>query len=175
MKFDLKSYIRDVPDFPKKGIIFKDITTLIKVPEVFSYVMEELYNKFNDKKVETVVGVEARGFIFAAPIACKFGVPFAPIRKKGKLPWQTEEVTYDLEYGQDTVAIHRDAFQKGTNVLLIDDLLATGGTIKACCQLIELLGGKVVGCGFVIELGFLKGRERLKNYDVVTLVNYEKE
>jgi adenine phosphoribosyltransferase len=170
---DLKSFIRDIPDFPKKGIIFKDITPLLKNREAFSHVVQQIAKKYGKSRVDAVLGVEARGFIFGAAVAYELGVAFLPVRKPGKLPYKTQSVTYDLEYGTDTLEIHKDAISKGDRIIIVDDLLATGGTVAACCKMVEGLGGQVVGISFVIELGFLKGRDKLKGYDVVSLINYD--
>ena len=170
---DLKAYIRDIPDFPKKGIIFKDITPLLKNREAFSHVVQQIAKKYGKSRVDAVLGVEARGFIFGAAVAYELGVAFLPVRKPGKLPYKTQSVTYDLEYGTDTLEIHKDAISKGDRIIIVDDLLATGGTVAACCKMVEGLGGQVVGISFVIELGFLKGRDKLKGYDVVSLINYD--
>ena len=166
----LKSYIRDIPDFPKKGIIFKDITTLIKDRKQFKRVVDLITEKFKDKKVDFVLSVEARGFLFGAAVAYKLGAGVVPVRKKGKLPYKTHMVTYDLEYGKDTLEVHQDAFRKGTRILIVDDLLATGGTTRAVSDLVEGMGGKIVGIAFVIELLPLKGREKLKGYNILSLV-----
>jgi len=161
----LKDIIRDVPDFPKKGIIFKDLTTLMKHPEAFSFVLDCLAEKCREYKPTMIVGIEARGFILAPAIAHKLGVGFVPVRKPGKLPWQTEKVSYALEYGEDTVEVHKDAVGAADRVVIIDDLLATGGTALAAKQLIEKLGAKVVACGFVVELDFLNGAPKVKGSD----------
>lgn len=170
---DLKSYVRDIPDFPKKGIIFKDITTLLKDRHAFRQVVDEIASKFKDKKVDFVLSVEARGFLFGAAVAYKLGAGIVPVRKKGKLPYKTLAVTYDLEYGKDTLEIHQDAFRKGTRILIVDDLLATGGTTQAVVNLVEKMGGHIVGVAFVIELVPLKGREKLKGHNVVSLIKDE--
>lgn len=168
---DLKSYIRDIPDFPKKGIIFKDITTLLKDKRAFKRVVDVIADKFKNKKVDFVLSVEARGFIFGAAVAYKLGAGVVPVRKKGKLPHVTHAITYNLEYGQDTLEIHQDAFRKGTRILIVDDLLATGGTTAAVVDLVEKkMGGKIVGIAFVIELLPLKGREKLKGHPVFSLI-----
>jgi len=166
----IKSYIRDIPDFPKKGIIFKDITTLIKDRHAFKRVVDEIAEKFKNKKIDFVLSVEARGFIFGAAVAYKLGAGIVPVRKRGKLPYKTHSVTYDLEYGKDTLEIHQDAFRKGTRILIVDDLLATGGTTQAVVELVEKMGGKVAGIAFVVELVPLKGREKIKGYNVFSLV-----
>ncbi len=167
---ELKSYIRDIPDFPKKGVIFKDITTLLKDKRQFKRVVDLITGKFKNKKVDFVLSVEARGFIFGAAVAYKLGAGVVPIRKKGKLPYKTHSITYDLEYGKDSLEIHQDAFRPGTRILIVDDLLATGGTTRAVVDLVEKMGGKIVGIAFVIELLPLKGREKLEGHNVFSLV-----
>ena len=168
----LQEKIRDVPDFPKKGIIFKDITTLLKDAAAFKYVVDTLAEKYRDGRMDVVVAMEARGFIFAAPLAYRLGIGFIPARKPGKLPARTVSAQYSLEYGTDTIEMHQDAIIPGQRVLIVDDLLATGGTARATAELVEKLGGKVVSVAFVIELTFLNGRERLANYPVFSLVQY---
>jgi adenine phosphoribosyltransferase len=170
MAMELKRFIRDVPDFPKKGIIFKDITTLLKEGDKFRIAVDKIVNKYKTKRVDAVVSVEARGFIFGSAVAYKLGAGIIPVRKKGKLPYLTHSVTYDLEYGQDTLEIHQDAFKRGARVLIIDDLLATGGTVRAVIDLVEQLGARVVGAAFLIELTALKGREKLKGYPLFSLI-----
>jgi len=172
MSKDLKTLIRDVPDFPKKGIIFKDITTLLKDKDALKQVVDELSERYKGKGIEQVVAAEARGFILGAAVAYNINAGFVPVRKKGKLPAETLEYTYDLEYGTDTLAIHKDAISQGTKVLVLDDLLATGGTIGAICQMIEKLGGDITEICFMIELDFLKGREKLKNYPIFSLMHF---
>ena len=167
---DLKKFIRDIPDFPKKGIIFKDITTLLKNAKKFREVVDIISAKYRNKKIDVVLSVEARGFIFGAAVAYKLGAGIVPIRKKGKLPHRTYSVTYSLEYGQDTLEIHQDAFKEGARVLIVDDLLATGGTTKAVVDLAEKMGAKIAGVVFLIELTALKGREKLKGYPVFSLI-----
>ena len=169
---DLKSYIRSIPDFPKKGILFRDITTLLKDKDVFEMAIELLAEKFVGKHIDTVVAVEARGFILGGALAYKLGAGFVPVRKKGKLPSQTYSITYGLEYGKDALSIHKDAINKGARVLIVDDLLATGGTVKATVQLVEKLKGKIIGIIFLIELTDLKGKEKLKGYPVFSLIKY---
>jgi adenine phosphoribosyltransferase len=169
---DLKSYIRKIPDFPKPGIVFIDITTLVKDPAAFQAAVDALVEPFAGEKIDVVLAAEARGFIFGGAVACRLGAGFVPVRKPGKLPAETVERTYDLEYGTDTVAVHRDAIQPGDRVLVLDDLLATGGTVNACCDLVEELGGEVVACAFLIELSFLPGRKKLEGRRVVTLLDY---
>lgn len=175
MKRDLKKYIRSVKDFPTKGIMFRDITTLLKDPEGLKTTLKLLCSYAKDLNISKVVGIESRGFIFGALLAEKLNAGFVPIRKPGKLPAEKESESYALEYGTDTVEIHKDAIKIGERVLLHDDLLATGGTAKAAANLIEKLGGEVVQISFVIELTFLKGREKLKNYDVHSLIEYDSE
>ena len=169
----LKSLIREVPDFPKAGINFYDITTLLKHPEGFRQVIDALSSEFKDDKVDTVIGIEARGFIFAPAMAYQLGAGFVPARKPGKLPSECATVSYDLEYGQDALQMHRDAVGAGHRVVIADDLLATGGTARAVVRLVEELGGEVVGLAFVVELEFLPGREKLAGYDVRSLIKYQ--
>ncbi|HEX7176096.1 MAG TPA: adenine phosphoribosyltransferase [Pyrinomonadaceae bacterium] len=170
---DLKQIIREVPDFPKPGINFYDITTLLKHPEGFRRTIDALVAQFEGDKVDTVVGIEARGFIFAPAMAYRLGTGFVPARKPGKLPSKCASVSYDLEYGQDALQIHSDAVGAGHRVLIADDLLATGGTAAAVVKLVEQLGGEVVGLTFVVELEFLSGRQRLEGYDVRSLIKYQ--
>ncbi len=170
---DIKKIIRDVPDFPVKGIIFKDITTLLKNSEAFEYTLNELYNLCKNKGITKVVGIESRGFIFGGALAGKLGVGFVPIRKPGKLPYKKLSETYELEYGTDKIEIHADALDPSDKILLHDDLLATGGTMKAACNLVEKLGATVEQISFVIELSFLNGREKLRDYDVRSLIKYD--
>lgn len=169
---DLASRIRDVPDFPQKGILFKDITTLLKDGEAFRGTIDLMTSRVRDWNVELVVGMESRGFIFAAPIAYNLGVGFAPVRKLGKLPAETISAEYALEYGTNTLELHVDAVEEGQRVLVVDDLLATGGTVGATIDLVERLGGEVVGTAFLVELTFLDGRRRLDGYRVSTLVSF---
>ena len=169
----LKSLIREVPDFPKPGINFYDITTLLKDPAGFRQTIDALSAQFEDQRIDTVIGIEARGFIFAPALAYHFGAGFVPVRKPRKLPAECASISYDLEYGQDTLEIHKDAVGSGHNVLIADDLLATGGTARAVADLVEDLGGKVVGLLFVVELEFLPGRKRLEGYDVRSLIKYQ--
>jgi len=170
---ELKRLIREVPDFPKPGINFYDITTLLKDGSGFRLAVDRLSEAFAGRKIDRVVGVEARGFIFASAVAYRIGAGLVPVRKPNKLPAATESATYDLEYGTDRLEIHKDAIEPGQQVLIVDDLLATGGTAKAAIELVEKLGGQVVGIGFVIELEFLRGRDRLAGYDVVSLLKYQ--
>lgn len=169
---DIKSKIRDVPDFPRKGIVFKDITTLLKDAAAFREAIDKLAERYKEKGIDVVVGVEARGFIIASPLAYKLGAGIIPIRKKGKLPAATLRASYQLEYGEDELEIHRDAFGRGDRVLIVDDLLATGGTSLAAAELVNRLKGDIVELAFLIELTFLKGREKLKGYPVFSLIKY---
>jgi len=171
-KIDLKKTIRDIPDFPKKGIIFKDVTTLLKDKRALKAAVDALAKEFSSSKVKYVVGIESRGFIFGTALAYKLGVGFIPVRKKGKLPSKTRAVTYALEYGTDTLEIHQDALKKGDRVVIIDDLLATGGTIGATAKLVADSGAKIAGVGFIIELTFLNGRDRLKGLPVFSVIKY---
>lgn len=171
----LMRLIRNVPDYPKKGVVFRDITTLIKNGDAFDEVINIFYEICKNKKVDLVAAVESRGFIFGGALANKLKVGFVPIRKSGKLPADTVIEKYDLEYGTDTLEIHKDAILPGQKVLIVDDLLATGGTIQAACKLVEKLEGSVVGVLVMIELVFLKGREKIKNYDLFTLIKYDQE
>ncbi|WP_026884376.1 adenine phosphoribosyltransferase [Clostridium akagii] len=170
---NIKNKIRVIEDFPKAGISFKDITTLIQDKEAFKYTIDILASTLKDKNIDVVVGPEARGFIFGTPLAYVLGAGFVPVRKKGKLPGETISVQYDLEYGTDILEIHKDSIQPGQKVVIIDDLLATGGTIQSVAKLVEELGGEVVSMDFIIELTGLKGREKLKNYEINSLVKYE--
>ena len=169
----LRSRVRDVPDFPQPGIVFKDITPLLADPVTLSSIIDEIVVGLGRGTVDKVVGIEARGFIVAAPVAYRFGAGFTPVRKAGKLPWKVEQEQYALEYGTDLLEIHVDAVLPGEQVLIIDDVLATGGTAAATARLVERLGAEVVGFGFIIELAFLKGREKLPGRDIVSLINYQ--
>ena len=162
----LKAAIRDVPDFPKPGIIFKDITPILGDPKLFRAAIDILLARYKGVKIDKIAAIDARGFLFGGAMADRLGVGIVPIRKKGKLPYKTYEQSYDLEYGSATLTIHQDAFKKGDKVVLVDDLLATGGTAAASAKLIEQAGGKVVGIDFVVELAFLSGRKKLAGYDV---------
>ena len=170
---ELKGKIRDIEDFPTDGILFKDITTLLKDGPAWASVIDHLAEKYLAIPVEIVVGVESRGFIFGGALAHDLKAGFVPVRKRGKLPGPTIEEEYELEYGRDVLAIHEDAIHPGQTVLVVDDLLATGGTMAATLRLVERLGGKVVGAAFLIELGFLKGRERLRGYPIEALIRYD--
>lgn len=168
----LKKVIVDVPDFPKPGVVFKDITGIFKDKKVFKTLINFLYKRYKTKKITAIVATESRGFIFGAPLAYKLGVPFIPARKPGKLPRAAYKVEYSLEYGTDALEMHRDAVGKNDRVLILDDLLATGGTAEAVAKLVGMAGAKVAEIGFVIELDFLKGRDRLKDYSVYSIVHY---
>ena len=173
----IKDKIRNIPDFPKPGIMFRDITTLIQDAEGLQDVVATFRERYKNRNIDAVAGIEARGFILGGILAHELGVGFVILRKKGKLPFKTESITYDLEYGQDTIEIHVDAIKPGQRVLLVDDLLATGGTSLAAARLVEKLGGKVEECAFIVDLPDLKGRERLEeaNYDVFSIVDFEGE
>ena len=168
----LRTSIRDIPDFPKPGVTFKDITPLLADPVAFSTAVDAIVVSFGRGTIDKVVGIEARGFIIAAPVAYHFGAGFVPLRKPGKLPFETVSENYDLEYGTETLELHTDAFSEGDRVLIVDDVLATGGTAQAACNLVEQAGGKVAGLAFVIELEFLKGSSRLEGYDYISLLKY---
>src|SRR5689334_12334393 len=170
---ELKQLIREVPDFPKKGILFYDITTLLKDKVGFAKLIDALSEHYIEKEIDLILGMEARGFIFGPALAYRLNAGFVPVRKPGKLPAETAKVSYDLEYGSATLEIHKDAIQKGQRVLIVDDLLATGGTAVATTQLVRELGGIVAGLGFVVELDFLKGREKLSGHDVFSLLHYD--
>lgn len=172
MSMDLKQYVTIVPDFPKPGIQFKDITTIMDKGEVYKYATDQIVNYAREKKIDVVVGPEARGFIIGCPVAYALGVGFVPVRKEGKLPREVIRVEYGLEYGKDVLTMHKDAIKPGQRVLITDDLLATGGTIEATIKLVEQLGGVVAGIAFLIELTYLEGRERLKGYDILTLMQF---
>lgn len=172
---DLKNFIRDVPNFPKQGIIFKDITTLLKDKTALKEALQQLYSKVENLKIDKVVAIEARGFIFGSLLAEKLNAGFVPVRKPGKLPAEKISESYLLEYGSDSLEIHTDAIQKGEKVLIHDDLLATGGTVEAVAKMVEKLGGEIVGILFLIELDFLNGREKLKKYPVHSIIHYQSE
>ena len=169
---DLKAYIREVPDFPKPGILFYDITTLLQDPTGLRATVDRFAAMFADRRIDKVVGIESRGFMFGPIVAYDLNAGFVPIRKPGKLPWEKVRETYDLEYGTDTVEMHRDAVKEGEHVLIVDDLVATGGTALAAAKLVESLGGVVEGMGFIIELTFLPGRQKLDGYKVESLIQY---
>ena len=169
----LKEYIRDIPDFPRPGVVFKDITPLLADVKAFRFAVDALCEHFAARAVDKVLGVEARGFIIAAPVAYRFGAGFIPVRKAGKLPWQVEKEEYVLEYGTDLLEIHRDALSAGEQALIVDDVMATGGTASATARLVQRLGADVVGMGFIVELEFLAGRRKLEGHDAVSLIRYE--
>ena len=169
----LKDHIRDIPDFPKPGVVFKDITPLLADVDAFRFTVDALADHFAGHRVDKVLGIEARGFITAAPVAYRFGAGFVPVRKAGKLPWSVEKQEYVLEYGTDLLEIHRDAVAPGERALIVDDVMATGGTAEATVRLVERLGGEVVGLGFVIELAFLGGRAKVPDREIVSLIAYE--
>lgn len=169
---DLRAKIREVPDFPKPGILFYDITTLLKDPEAYKAVIDRMADDVKGERIDVVVGMESRGFIFAAPLAYKLGAGFVPVRKLGKLPAETIEVEYDLEYGTATLEVHRDAITSGQRVLLVDDLLATGGTVLGTIELVRQLGGEIAGLSFMVELSALHGRDKLTDYQIHTLLTY---
>ena len=168
----LEDKIRSIPDFPKPGILFRDITTLLQEPAAFTETVQRIFDAYKDEAIEAVAGIESRGFIFGAPLAQKLGVAFIPIRKPGKLPAETVSAEYSLEYGTDKIEMHKDALAAGQRVLVVDDLLATGGTMEAACRLVESVNAVVAGIAFVIELDFLNGRDKLKGHNIVSLVHY---
>ena len=172
MSEKLKAAVRDVPDFPIKGILFKDITPILKDPQLFRLAVDTIADRHKGKNLNAVVGIDARGFIFAGAVAYKLGIGFIPVRKKGKLPWKTVVTSYTLEYGSETSEMHVDALAKGDNVIIVDDLLATGGTAMAAATLVTKLGGTIAEIDFLIELAFLKGRDRLKDYPVFSAISY---
>jgi adenine phosphoribosyltransferase len=169
---DLSKYIRDIPDFPRPGILFKDITPLLAEPQAFQHAVDLLAVRYRGESIDAVAAAEARGFLFAAPLALSLQKPFVPLRKPGKLPYKTHAFKYELEYGSAELQMHVDAVPKGARVLLVDDLLATGGTMKAGIRLVEQVGGRVVACAFLVELCFLKGREQLQPTEVYSLIQY---
>ena len=169
---DLTKYIRDIPDFPKPGILFKDITPLLADPDAFQFAIDRMTEHYRGRRVDVVAAVEARGFLFAAPLALSLHRPLVPLRKPGKLPYRTYSLSYDLEYGSAELHVHTDGVSNGAHVLLVDDLLATGGTMKAGCQLVEKAGGRVVGCCFLVELSFLEGRAKLQPHEVFSLIRF---
>ena len=169
---NLKDHIRDVPDFPEPGILFKDITPLLKTPVALRYVIDKFADHYRDRPVDVILGIEARGFLFAAPLALQLGKPLVPVRKKGKLPFKTHSVEYALEYGEAAVEVHTDAITPGQRVLLVDDVFATGGTLAAAAQLIETAGGQVAGLAVLVELVDLHGRDLLGGHDLLSLVQY---
>ena len=169
---DLREYIRDVPDFPKPGVLFKDITPLLADPDAFGYAVAKLGAHYATREIDAIAAAEARGFLFAAPMALELRKPLVPLRKPGKLPYSTHSFKYDLEYGSAELHVHTDAITPGSRVLLVDDVLATGGTMAAACKLVEQAGGVVVACAFLIELSFLKGRAPLSGYECFSLITY---
>ncbi len=170
---NLETFIRDIPDFPKPGIVFKDITPLLLNGEALRCAILKMADRFRDKQVDVIAAAEARGFLFAAPLAIELGIGMVPIRKPGKLPYKKRSYSYELEYGTDTLEMHVDGIEAGQNVLVVDDLLATGGTVEACCKMIEQCDAKIVSCAFLIELGFLNGVDKLKPHDVFSLIKYD--
>ncbi len=171
-QLNLTDYIRNIPDFPQRGILFRDITPLLRSPEAFRATVEALAQRYANDRVDLVAAAEARGFIFAGPLALELGVGFVPVRKPGKLPFDTHAFHYELEYGKNTLEVHVDGISPGQRVLIVDDLLATGGTVEACCKLVEKCGAQVAGCAFVIELLALKGAEKLAAYQPFSLIKY---
>ncbi len=169
---NLKDFIKDVPDYPKPGIIFKDITPLLGDKDAFVFVINNFAERFADKKIDAVVGIDARGFLLAAPVAYKLGAGLAIVRKPGKLPRKTICEDYTLEYAANTLEMHEDAISPGQNVLIVDDVLATGGTMEATVKMVRKLGGNIVGIGFLMELGFLNGRDKLKDFEIFSLISY---
>lgn len=172
---DLKKFIRNIPDFPKKGIVFRDITTLLQDPQAFRNVIDLLCKRYGGTKIDKIVSVESRGFILGSVLAYRLNAGFIPVRKPKKLPAKTVREEYQLEYGSDVLEMHADAIRKGEKILIVDDLLATGGTIGAACNLVKKLGGEIIGLAFLIELSFLKAREKLTGYDVFSLITYDAE
>lgn len=170
---DLRQYIRDIPDFPKPGILFRDITPLLAEPRAFAATIDRIAARYAEHDVDAIVAAEARGFIFAAPLALKMDAAFVPVRKPGKLPFDTHSFHYELEYGKDTLEMHIDGVRDGQKVLVVDDLLATGGTVQACLRLLDQVGVEVVGCAFVIELAALGGAEKLAPHEAFSLIRYE--
>ena len=172
---DLKKYIRTIPHFPKPGIMFRDITPMLAAPEAFQYVIDRFVDTYRDRNINAVLAAEARGFIFAAPLALRLGASFVPIRKPGKLPFDTHSFHYELEYGTDSLEMHTDAVKQGDRIVIVDDLLATGGTVEACIRMAERAQAEVVGCAFVIELTFIGARARMEPAEVLSLIQYDSE
>lgn len=170
---NLKETIRSIPGWPEEHVIFRDITTLMQNPQAYKETCDIFYNRYKDMDVDKVVGIDARGFVFAAVLAYSLNVGFVPVRKKGKLPYKTISESYTLEYGENTVEIHEDAIEKGEKVIIIDDLIATGGTVSAAASLVEKLGGEILECGFIVELPDLKGREKLKGQKIFSICEFE--
>ncbi|MBI4981762.1 MAG: adenine phosphoribosyltransferase [Candidatus Omnitrophica bacterium] len=173
--FDFEKHVRNIPDFPKPGILFRDITTLLQDKTAFKNAINALAEKYKNKNIDKIVAVEARGFIFGGALAHKIGAGFVPVRKPKKLPFKTNSVTYSLEYGTDTLEIHHDAVNSGERILIVDDLLATGGTVRAAADLVKQLGGKIIGIAFLIELVDLKGKEKLKEFPIYSLIKFRGE
>lgn len=169
---NIEDFIRDIPDFPKPGIVFKDITPLLASGEALKATIQKMADEFRGKDIDVIAAAEARGFLFAAPLAIELGIGMVPIRKPGKLPYKKRSYSYELEYGTDTLEMHIDGIDAGQNVLVVDDLLATGGTVEACCKMIEQCEANIVACAFLIELGFLNGADKLKHHDVFSLIKY---
>ncbi|MFH0893013.1 MAG: adenine phosphoribosyltransferase [Bacteroidota bacterium] len=170
---DLKKSIRTVPNFPVAPVMFRDITTLMQDPEAFRESNDRFYERYKDQKIDKIVGIDARGFVFGAVLAYRLGVGFIPVRKKGKLPYKTISVEYNLEYGSAELQIHEDAISKGERIVIVDDLIATGGTVEAAIKLVETLGGEVVECAFIVELPDLKGRDKIKHRKIYTMIEFE--
>lgn len=172
---DLKQTIRSIPGWPIEGVIFRDITTLMQDKDAYGQACDLMFERYKDLKIDKIVGIDARGFVFGAVLAYKLGIGFVPVRKKGKLPWKTIQETYSLEYGTDTLEVHEDAIEKGEKIVIVDDLIATGGTVGATVKLMEKLGAQIIECAFVVELPDLKGREQIKGYKVFSLTEFEGE
>ncbi|MCG8639872.1 MAG: adenine phosphoribosyltransferase [Desulfobacterales bacterium] len=172
---DLKQTIRSIPGWPIEGVIFRDITTLMQDKDAYRQACDLMFERYKDLKIDKIVGIDARGFVFGAVLAYKLDIGFVPVRKKGKLPWKTIQETYSLEYGTDTLEVHEDAVEKGEKVVIVDDLIATGGTVGATVKLMEKLGARIIECAFVVELPDLKGREQIKGYKVFSLTEFEGE
>ena len=172
---DLKETIRSIPDWPIKGVIFRDLTTLMQNPQAFKASCDILYDRYKDMDIDKIVGIDARGFVFGAVLAYKLGIGFVPVRKKGKLPWKTSQETYSLEYGEDTLEIHEDAVKKGEKVIIVDDLIATGGTVGATVKLVNKLGADIIECAFIVELPDLKGRDQIQDCKVYSITQFEGE
>ena len=172
---DLKETIRSIPDWPIKGVIFRDLTTLMQNPQAFKESCDILYDRYKDMSIDKIVGIDARGFVFGAVLAYKLGIGFVPVRKKGKLPWKTIQETYSLEYGEDTLEIHEDAVEKGEKIIIVDDLIATGGTVGATVKLVKKLGADIIECAFIVELPELKGRDQIQDCKVFSITEFEGE
>ena len=172
---DLKGSIRSIPGWPIEGVIFRDLTTLMQNPKAYRYTCDVFFNRYKNMKIDKVIGIDARGFVFGAVLAYQLNVGFVPVRKKGKLPYKTVSAPYTLEYGENTVEMHADAIAKGEKVVIIDDLIATGGTIEAAVKLVKKLGGEILECGFIVELPELKGREKIKDQKIFTMCQFEGE